>query len=397
MKLLHLLPQLLQLLLDLPDLGLVVLRHGRLLLDYVLRLLDLGHHPGVLLRLGLEVLPLLSKEQLLPPRALAQFMLQGVLLLLALRQRLLHLRELPLLGVNLVLQLLQLLLRGAGHGALRLHLLLQILHVHLQLRLLLQQLLLALLVRLEPCAALLQRRLQRLQLLLRLLDALRRRLHLILPLPRRLAHLCPLLLDLVQLLPRVAQLLVIDGVLQPALLLVQLLVLVQLLPLRVQLAQLLIQLLDHFLDLVLPDLVLLHDLQALAPALLIHLGPADLLQQVEPLAVLHGRHFHDLSLLDHVVRIRPGEARALKKVHHLRLRDVLLVQKVLVLLHANGAAQADLVPVHREAIVSVVEHHLDVRGQDVVARTLMEQLYPVLLLQVCEYVAQHKADSMKEV
>lgn len=29
-----------------------------------------------------------------------------------------------------------------------------------------------------------------------------------------------------------------------------------------------------------------------------------------------GQH---LSLLDHVVRIRPGEARALKKVHHLRL------------------------------------------------------------------------------
>ena len=81
--------------------------------------------------------------------------------------------------------------------------------------------------------------------------------------------------------------------------------------------------------------------------------------------LLHHGELVDAVLRHDVVRVRAREPRALEQVGDLGLRDRLAVEEVVVLLDADHAAEHHLVLLEREALVAVVEVHLDVRRDHV--------------------------------
>ena len=112
---------------------------------------------------------------------------------------------------------------------------------------------------------------------------------------------------------------------------------------------------------------------------------------------MHGGHLHDLALLDAVVRVGPAEPRGLQQVDDLRLGDVLAVEVVLVLLEPDRAPQADLLAVHREAVVGVVEDDLGVRGHDRVPGALVQELLALLRAGGAEDVGEDESDGVEQV
>ena len=231
-----------------------------------------------------------------------------------------------------------------------------------------------------------------------------RRLHLIaqpvraLVFVARLVHVLPApLLALVQLGARLAEVLLVHGVLQRAPRAVQLGVHLQLVLLLVELGEARLDEVHRLLDLVAARLGVLHDLQGFAPLVLVHTRAPDFLQEIETLLVLHGCHLHDLALLHAVIRVRAREPRRLQEVDHLRLGDVLLVQVVLVLLEADVPAQTHFLAVHGQAVVRVVEHDLRVRAHHRVPGALVQELLPLIRAQRAEDVREHEANRVEQV
>lgn len=74
--------------------------------------------------------------------------------------------------------------------------------------------------------------------------------------------------------------------------------------------------------------------------------------------------------------VHPRNVRTTGAAHGRRIgsvhpRDVLAVEVVIVLLHADGAPQPHLRLVGGQAVVAVVKHNLHVRAQHVVAHALL--------------------------
>ena len=118
--------------------------------------------------------------------------------------------------------------------------------------------------------------------------------------------------------------------------------------------------------------------------------------------LLHHGELVDAVLRHDVVRVRAREPRALEQVGDLGLRDRLAVEQVVVLLDADHAAEHHLVLLEREALVAVVEVHLDVRRDHVRAAPLVEQLLPLLLREprvapAARHVAEDELDRREEV
>ena len=78
-------------------------------------------------------------------------------------------------------------------------------------------------------------------------------------------------------------------------------------------------------------------------------------------------------------------------------RHVLLVQEVLVLLEPDRPTEHDLLPIDREPVVGVVEHHFDVRRHHREAGALVQQGLALLGAQVGEDVAEDEPDGGEEV
>ena len=171
----------------------------------------------------------------------------------------------------------------------------------------------------------------------------------------------------------------------------------ELLALALELGQARVEALEHLRHQRAPPLGLGQDAQRLAAPLLVDLGAADLLEELEPLVVAHRRHGGDLPLLDDVVGVGAREARGLEEGLHLGLGHGAAVDRVLVALEADRAAEAHLAAVYGEAVVRVVEDDLDVGLRDRVARPLVEQAGPVLGAQGREDVADDEADRVEEV
>jgi len=191
-------------------------------------------------------------------------------------------------------------------------------------------------------------------------------------------------LDLRELLGRLAELLVVQVVLERPAVLIELLVLRQLLLLVLELAEPLLDEVEHLGDLVLLVGRLLHDFERLGAAFLVHRGAGHLLEQVEAVRVLHhaqvghlalvlgleaqlpGRRCREwglhwggavggrvrgvgrwgLYLLDDVVGVGLGKARALEQALHLALLHAFPVEEELVLLVPHGPPQHHLVGFH---------------------------------------------------
>ena len=118
--------------------------------------------------------------------------------------------------------------------------------------------------------------------------------------------------------------------------------------------------------------------------------------------LLHHGELVDAVLRHDVVRVRAREPRALEEVGDLGLRNRLAVEEVVVLLDADHAAEHHLVLLEREALVAVVEVHLDVRRDHVRAAPLVEQLLPLLLREprvapAARHVAEDELDRREEV
>jgi hypothetical protein len=65
-------------------------------------------------------------------------------------------------------------------------------------------------------------------------------------------------------------------------------------------------------------------------------------------------------LRNDVVGVTPGEARTLEKVHDLGLGNTLAVERVLVLLQTDGAAEVQLRLAGGETTIGIVKDNLDV-------------------------------------
>jgi hypothetical protein len=156
-----------------------------------------------------------------------------------------------------------------------------------------------------------------------------------------------------------------ERVLDRAALLVELAILLKLLLLVFELAQALLDVPEHLGDLHALLLGVDHDGERLGATLLVHSGAGHLLEQVETLLVAHQRQRVDTALLHNVVRIGTRQARRLEQRDDILLGDVLLVQKVLVFLETNRAAQHDLLALDRQSIVAIVKHNFDKRRQNV--------------------------------
>ena len=187
-------------------------------------------------------------------------------------------------------------------------------------------------------------------------------------------------LDLVELLPSLAQLLVVEGVLDGPAVPVEALVLGQLLLLALELVEALLDVGHDLLDLLDVGPVLLHLGLGLGLLLVVDGGAGHLLEELEALGVGHGAEGIDLALLDDEVGVGLGEARALEETHDLVLLRTLALKEELVLLVADGPTEDDLVGVlHGEAIIGVVEHDLDEGVDGCRSGTLVEQSLAFLL------------------
>ncbi|KAL1838885.1 hypothetical protein VTK73DRAFT_4214 [Phialemonium thermophilum] len=178
------------------------------------------------------------------------------------------------------------------------------------------------------------------------------------------------LFDLAQLLGDGLLLLVVVGVLEAAALPVLLLEAAQLLLLLLQLAQAVLDVGQQLVDLLALVVGLGHDLERLGAARLVHARARDLLEQVQPLRLLHVRQRRHAPLRHDVVRVRLGEAGRLQQLDDVLLGDDSLVVRVLVLLQADGPPDGHLLAAADEAAVRVVEDDLDVGRQDGGARAL---------------------------